>query len=69
MQNVIATLYATESQIMNAVFDAARANEKRETKTVRGLTVEFIEMSDGHLALVKDNGLTIGSAGVDEFDC
>lgn len=69
MQNVIATLYATESQIEKAVFDAARSNEKRETKTVGGLTVEFLDMGEDHLALVKDNGLTIGSALVDEFDC
>ena len=69
MQNVITTLYATESQIENAVFDAARANGKRETKTVRGLTVDFVEITGGHVALVKDNGLTIGSAMVDEFDC
>ena len=68
MQNVTHTANTSESAIINAVFGAARANEKRETKTSNGVTVEFVEMLEGHLALVKIGNAIIGTALVDEFD-
>lgn len=69
MKNVTFTKSATESKIMDVVFDAVRANETRHTKVVSGLTVEFVELPDGHLALVKQGDTLIGTAHVDEFDC
>jgi hypothetical protein len=68
MKNVTHTANTSESAIINAVFGAARANEKRETKAVNGVTVEFVEMLEGHLALVKVGNSIIGTALVDEFD-
>lgn len=70
MYNVTFTKQATESKIENAVFDAARANELRAPVTLEnGVTVEFVEMIEGHIALVKRDGNLIGTAMVDEFDC
>lgn len=68
MQNVTHAAKTSESAIINAVFGAVRANEKREPKTVGGVTVEFVEMLEGHLALVKVGNTIIGTALVDEFD-
>ena len=69
MQNVTNSIAVTGSEIMNAVFDAARANEDRRPVAVGQFSVEFFEMVGGHLALVKRNGKVLGSAMVDEFDC
>ena len=65
---------ATEDQIIDAVFDACRANESRATTTVRGgYTVKFNngDLPAGeHLALVYNaDDQLCGSAVVDASDC
>ena len=62
-----------ESKVTNAIFNAVRANEARETKNTVSCLVEFMPATldgvRGHVALVSDNdGLLIGSAFVDEYD-
>jgi len=61
---------ATEDQIITAIFDACRANEARETKTVRGdMTVQFHKSQGLVLAIVVNKDLQrCGSALVDQFD-
>lgn len=55
------------SQLENEIFDACRANEKRET---RG-RVSFIALPCGdHSAMVRDSkSMVLLTATVDRFDC
>lgn len=61
------------NQIEDVIFDACRANEKRETKTVKGFNVSFAPLDwkeTEHRVTVRDEeGVIIAFATVDNFDC
>jgi hypothetical protein len=57
--------------VMELVFDAARANEKREVRTVRDHRVSFTAYANGfeHEAAVRDaDGVVVALAIVDDAD-
>lgn len=60
----------SESRAMRAIFDACRANPKREAKCIDGLRVEFSSVVSGHAAVCycATSGEKLASALVDEFD-
>jgi len=61
----------TEAQAMNIIFNAARGNTKRTTRTVGEFTVTFTQFADGncHEAAARDaDGVVVILANVDQFD-
>lgn len=61
-----------ESTITNVIFDACRANEAREPRSIGGFSVTFTPLPNGveHEAAVCDTtGAVVGLAVVDRFDC
>lgn len=74
MQNVQSLiLNISENSIMNIVFDACRANEKREPRTVGAYYVKFRRIANtndlgAYVYRGNANGSLVGRATVDEFD-
>lgn len=73
MYNVEIAEQHANSQIEDVIFDACRANEKRETKTVKSFNVSFAPLDwkeTEHRVTVRDEeGVIIAFATVDKFDC
>ena len=67
MRELIHTNEITEGKAMDAIFNACRANEKREPTG----NVTFLLMANGdHQATLRNSDLTvIAVAIVDQFDC
>jgi hypothetical protein len=62
----------SESTVMNVIFDACRANVKREPRQVSGFAVSFNLLANGneHEAVMRDTtGTVVGMAIVDGVDC
>ena len=64
-------LNITESTAMNLIFDACRANERREPRNVGDYRVTFGLRADGTHDVIMRNakGVVVATAVVDEFDC
>lgn len=60
----------TEGQATNVIFDAARANPKRERRDAGSYVVQFSHISGTeYRATVRDrSGLSVAIAVIDEFD-
>lgn len=72
MYNVEAANEKMENIMIEVIFDAARANEKRESRMVRGFEVTFKPhefKADEFRAFVSDDGKMVACAVVDKFDC
>ena len=68
MRNLIHTAAITEGKAANMIFDACRANERREAK----LNVSFRRFASGNeweAALRDADGVVIAIATVDSDDC
>lgn len=66
MYNLKTLTTVSEDTAMNAIFNACRANEKREARN----NVTFHMMTNGHYeaALRDDSGYVVALAAVDESD-
>jgi inactivated superfamily I helicase len=67
MLNLTHTNAITEGRAMNAIFDACRANEKREPKN--GVTFNLLVNGNHEAALRDADGVVVALAEVDALDC
>lgn len=60
----------TNDQAMNAIFDACRANEKREDKGLVSFRASgLLEKGEFFATLRNTDGAIVATAVVDKFDC